>query len=575
VSEAVLARELGARGSRDAVAGADPTGATSLAAAAVIAAVPTWWAHRAAAVGLTGRWLDVTLAVDTKPPGDLLTGTADPAVTPTLDGHTLGRAYVEALDADVRARHGRHYTPADLAGRVWTSAREALGFGVRDKLLPGLVRDPAAGGGALLIPPLREHLAAVSRTDPGLALAGLAQYIEGIDTDPVAAWLASVVLAAEALPTLAAIPARRRRTIPALVRVGDGLAKQAPARAVLMNPPYGRVKLTPEDRERFSDVLHGHANIYGIFMGAGLASLDSKGVLSALVPTSFASGLYFSHLREVLVRDSTLRGMTFVANRNGVFSGVLQETCIATFSRSRARYSDIAVSNGSVQPIARVASPRTGGPWLLPRRADDAAVAAAAAAMPHTLASVGWKASTGPLVWNRRRVDLYARPGGTRLPVLWGADIAAGTVRRDATRDSLRYLAMTGDRDRAVMALRQPAILVQRTTAPEQTRRLVSADLNAEILTAWGGAVVVENHVNVLRPCVPAPLLDRATLARVLGTPTLDRVMRCLSGSVAVSAYELAALRLPDQKTLARWAGLDAEDLALAVAAAYRLGDEG
>lgn len=115
------------------------------------------------------------------------------------DGHALGRAYLEALDADVRARHGRHYTPSDLAQRVWASARTALGHGTRSKRLSGLVRDPAAGGGALLLPPLREHLAAVTRTDPGLALAGLSQHIEGIDTDPVAAWLASVVLAAEAL----------------------------------------------------------------------------------------------------------------------------------------------------------------------------------------------------------------------------------------------------------------------------------------------------------------------------------------------------------------------------------------
>jgi len=515
-------------------------------------------------------WLDVTAAVDAAPPDGLLDGPADAHITSALDGHALGRAYVEALDPEVRARHGRHYTPADLAARVWDSTRVALGLGVRGQRLPGLVRDPAAGGGALLIPPLREHINAVARVDPALAIAGLAQVIEGIDTDPVATWLASVVLVAEVLPVVAEMPARLRRPLPALVRVGDGLAEHRLARAVVMNPPYGRVKLSPEDRERYAGLLHGHANIYGIFMGAALASLEAKGVMSVLVPTSFASGLYFSRLRKALVRDSTLRGMTFVASRDGVFSGVLQETCIATFSRTRATYTHVATSNGAVHSVARVAAPRTDGPWLLPRRADDAPVAAAAAAMPSTLASIGWRASTGPLVWNRRKDDLHARPGHHRLPVLWGGDIATGQVVRDSARNRHRYLTIASDRDRTVMALEGPAVLVQRTTAPEQRRRLVVADLTPEVLAQWGGLVVIENHVNVLRPAVAEPLLDRATLARVLATPTLDRVMRSLTGSVAVSAYELAALRLPSASVLATWVDLHDDALDAAVADAYR-----
>jgi len=124
------------------------------------------------------------------------------------------------------------------------------------------------------------------------------------------------------------------------------------------------------------------------------------------------------------------------------------------------------------------------------------------------------------------------------------------------------------------MVLAAPAVLVQRTTAPEQTRRLVVADLSLEALATWGGEVVVENHVNVLRPTIDKPLLDRATLARGLATPTLDRVMRPPAGSVAVSAYELAALPLPRTSVMASWRELTGEDLDDAVAAAYRADGE-
>ncbi|WP_188037077.1 Eco57I restriction-modification methylase domain-containing protein [Actinotalea sp. JY-7885] len=562
-----LARDLGARGSRSALAGADPTVGVSSAAAAILAAVPAWWAHRARSAGLDGDWLDVSWAVEAAVPA---VQQATPLVGfAALSGSALGRAYVEALDPAVRARHGRHYTPDDLAGRLWDATRRTLGFGVRSQPMPGLVRDPAAGGGALLIPALREHLAATARANPAMSLAGLTQAVHGIDTDPAAAWLASVVLAAECLPTIAEIPARLRHPVPQLVHVGDGLAPASLARVALMNPPYGRVKLSVADRNRWDSVLLGHANLYALFMAHGAESLERDGVLAALVPTSWTSGLYFSRLRELLGSDLTLRSVTFVESRGGVFSGVLQETCLAVFSKRKARYTNIALSNGAVHPVARVPAPRGSGPWLLPRRGSDAPVAAAAASMPLTLARAGWRVSTGPLVWNRRKDDLHARTGKGRAPILWGADIATGAVRRDRTRNQQRYLKIRDAADRRTMVLDTPAVLVQRTTAPEQTRRLVVADLPPEVLATWGGEIIVENHVNVLRPVDPEPMINRATLARVLATTTLDRVMRSLSGSVAVSAFELSALPLPDAATLRGWCDLEGEALERAVARAY------
>jgi len=124
------------------------------------------------------------------------------------------------------------------------------------------------------------------------------------------------------------------------------------------------------------------------------------------------------------------------------------------------------------------------------------------------------------------------------------------------------------------MLLDQPAVLVQRTTAPEQSRRVVCVELTARLLREWGGAVVVENHVNVLRPSVDDPLLAPATLVAVLQTHTIDRLTRCISGSVALSAYELESLPLPNAKTLAAWEVLRGNELERAVASAYKPGSQ-
>jgi adenine-specific DNA-methyltransferase len=338
-----------------------------------------------------------------------------------------------------------------------------------------------------------------------------------------------------------------------------------------MNPPYGRVRLDEEERARWDRYLYGHANLYSLFLAAGLESLDEEGVLAGIVPTSFLAGRYFTALRAELARQAPLQEMTFIEERSGVFAGVLQETCLATFTRRKIRRTSIASANGRVVPVAKVTTPRGSQPWLLPRRSGDAHVADAAKAMPLTLGGAGWRVSTGPLVWNRRRPDLSSRRSKKSAPVVWAADLDGGRLHRDKVRDGLRWLHLRGS-DASVVLLQEPALLVQRTTAPEQHRRVVCVELTSELLDEWGGSVVVENHVNVIRPRGDdPPVVSRSTLAALLSTKTIDRLMRCISGSVALSAYELESLPLPDSATLEEWELLRSDDFEDAVACAYRL----
>jgi adenine-specific DNA-methyltransferase len=566
VASSPFARPLGPRGSRLPVGHADPAGDPGDAARSVLAGVPAWWETRAVAAGLSGKWADIECALEgLEPPPE----EAVPTELTGLTSYELGASYVASLSDGVRSRHGRHYTPQELAEHLWLMARRGLRQRRPGLPLPGLVRDPACGGGALLLPALRQHLAAQAQADPRLTIAGLPALIEGTDADPAAVWITNVVLAAELLPFVARVPAARRRPLPLLAHVADGLEPPSRhARVVVMNPPYGRVRLGTEERERWQRYLYGHANLYSLFLGAGLESLDEDGVLAALVPTSFLAGRYFTLLRSELAEQAPLRELTFVEERGGVFAGVLQETCLATFTKRRVRRSEIASANGRVNPVAKVDSPRGSDPWVLPRRADDAHVAAAAAAMPLTLAAAGWRVSTGPLVWNRRRGDLHAAPSVHSARIIWAADLDGGSLHQDPSRDQMRWLALR-TRDDEVMLLDEPVILVQRTTATEQRRRVVCVELTKRALKEWGGCVVVENHVNVLRPAAVEPLITRTTLAAVLSTRTMDRLTRCISGSVALSAYELESLPLPDASTLAEWEALRGEALERAVARAY------
>ena len=92
-------------------------------------------------------------------------------------------------------------------------------------------------------------------------------------------------------------------------------------------------------------------------------------------------------------------------------------------------------------------------------------------------------------------------------------------------------------------------MLLQRTTAKEQSRRLISAVLPGDFITKHGG-VVVENHINMLRPIVDSPVVSADVLSAFINSDAADRAFRCVSGSVAVSAYELESLPLPDPARL-------------------------
>ena len=523
-------------------------------AVAVLATVPAWWARRAAEAGLDGACLDVEQAVAARPPADLALHPAQPW-RDLLDAtpEQLGDAYVTALDPAVRAHTGRHYTPPALATALWEQAQASAGGRI-----DGLVFDPACGAGALLLPPLRRWLSGCTQWEAVHTAVG------GCDLDEAAVWLGNVALASVLLPWWAQLPAAQRRPLPALLRVGDGLAlREAPAAAVLMNPPYGRIRLDDHERMRWSHAVYGHANRYALFLAAAAAQLRPGGVLAALVPAGWLGGAYFQRLRAHLAAEAPLDRVSYVRERTDVFStGVLQETVLASFVRGAApreiRCATVA-GNGQLTRagIGSACPPaRPDLPWPLPREASDVPLVRRAALLPARLPDYGWKVSTGPLVWNRARDRISAHRRAGSVAIVWAADLEGGTPRWAPIRQPQRWLALRPGDDRALV-LDRPAVLVQRTTAPEQPRRLLAAEFDAGCLARWGGRVVVENHVNVLTCHDPHSPLATRLLMLLLRSAAFDRLYRCLTGSVAVSAYELSAMPLPEPATLLDWTGHD------------------
>lgn len=466
-------------------------------------------------------------------------------------GYLIGSLYTVMLPDVQRSAMGAYYTPPPLVNRLLDMAEQA-GF----DFSTGSAIDPACGGGAILAPLALRMVAHANGADPAWTLRQLDVRLKGTDIDPFAAWMAQVIVEAAILPLC--VSARRR--LADVVTVADALrsAEASSFDLVIGNPPYGRVTLDEPMRNSYGRSLFGHANLYGLFTDLALRLAKPGGVIAYLTPTSFLGGQYFKALRRLVTAEATAVGFDFVSDREGVFDNVLQETMLATYVcdiRDVAAEVSALIPQGlnaaRVEKLGSVKVGTSGDPWLLPRTKEDAAILSAMESMPTRLAGLGYAVSTGPLVWNRHRTQLRTERNVHTLPLIWAESVTSnGFAFKADRRGHVPYFAP--EHSQPHLITKTTCVLVQRTTSKEQGRRLVVAVLPQEFLDSNGGAVV-ENHLNMVY--APSASLARVTpmmIATLLGTEALDRVFRCISGSVAVSAYELNALPLPDVAQMCR-----------------------
>lgn len=484
--------------------------------------------------------------------------------------YQLSATYTALLPTALRSSWGAYYTPSALTSRLLDLAAEA-GTDWRT----ARVLDPACGGGAFLLPVALRMRAALPDIAPTILIRHLAAHLRGFDIDPFAAWLTQAWLEIAFAKELRAAKTK----FPAVVTVCDSLDQMPEGDGydlVVGNPPYGRVTLTPAQRQVYRRGLYGHANLYGVFTDLALRWTRPAGVVAYVTPTSFLAGEYFKALRGLLAAEAPPLAIDFIDTRKGVFEDVQQEAALTTYRRRGEAdvvevhfLSVIAPTTAQVTQAGRFELPATrSDPWIVPREPQAQTLVDRLAAMPTRLVDWGYRVSTGPLVWNRYKDQLSPTPGAGALPLVWAEAVTADgrfLFRADKRNHEPYFRPRPGDEWLQVSA---PCVLLQRTTSKEQPRRLIAAELPAEFVRQHR-AVVVENHLNMVRPLVDKPRVSPAALAAILNSAVVDRAFRCISGSVAVSAFELEALPLPSVNEMRR-----IETLAGQAASATRIDSE-
>ncbi|MBX3671019.1 MAG: SAM-dependent DNA methyltransferase [Rhodocyclaceae bacterium] len=517
-------------------------------------------------------------------------GTGLAHTTPMEAVYLLGCIYTSALPSDFRATHGVFYTPPEIVRHTLDMAERA-GIDWRH----ARCLDPSAGGGAFLVEMIWRIRDALAGTDPAIILRQLATRVRGYDLDPFGAWLAQTA-AHFAVHDLEIAVGRR---LPAIVHVRDSLDLRPEDCGVFdlvsSNVPFGRVTLPPERRAIYARSTYGHANLYGLFTDAGLRYAKGRGVIAYVMPTSMLSGLYYQALRVLLAKEAPPHEITFVTERSGIFEDALQETMLAAYRKGRrtrigtVRFVTIDArgplassdSNGegtiTIAGSFSLPADRT-APWLLPRTTDQADLAARLRGMKFRLASYGYGVSTGPLVWNRHKRQFRSKREAGVLPVIWAEAVTSDgrfIWRADKRNHELWFAPVPRKDDWLIVD--HACVLLQRTTAKEQNRRLIAAVLPESFIAKHGG-VIIENHLNMIRAAAGKPAVPPAVIAAILNSRAADAAFRCISGSVAVSAFELEAMPLPSPATMRKIARLlerrtSAATIERAIATAYGIVD--
>lgn len=477
--------------------------------------------------------------------------------------YAVSSAYALLIGTERRKALSAYFTPPELASAVLDAASGFID-GVKDPA----VLDPACGGGSFLTPVAR-HLIDLRRrqgTSAQDACRSVLGQMRGIEIDAGLATLSQMLLRRMLFREYGFA----RRGPLGVVKRGNALSVSLQRKfdLVIGNPPYGKVRDRLEKKILQASGranLGGHTNLYSLFLLRGLNWVKPGGGLVFVLPTSFVAGPYFAGLRHEVFCRAVVQRIDLHEQRENLFLGAVQDICLLVLQRREEGDDGTAetshpyelgyIDADGVRNRCGTGLARSGGePWTLPVAREVRAFARRAAS-PYsgagnafTLSDYGYRVRVGKVVPTRERERLHTNRKKGDMPLLWASSIRPdGSFDFEAARrlgNALWYSPPT--EGNIAYATTGPAVIVQRTSNRDQTRRLNAAMVPKRFRDEYAGGFVAENHVIVIETMADRPALPPSMLVKVLNAGVTNERFSAVSGSFSVSAKLLQRLALPD-----------------------------
>lgn len=468
----------------------------------------------------------------------------------------LSSAFASWIPGAQRQENAMFFTPPRLAERIIDNL---LAHGA--SLEGQRWHDPAGGGGAFLTPlALRMARYGLARGWRREVIAShVCESLSATELDPVLACLSAEFVKIALCESLG--PWNDVDKLAPQVIAANSLKSPTVQRDVIVcNPPYRKLKAEElaAFEPFFGSVIAGQSNLYGLFMAQCIELARPGGLIGLLTPTSFQSGHHFEKLRRHLLKSAELRQIDFIHERFGVFLDVEQNATATVFRRRNQGTGFLTeptavtrIERGEVEYIGEAAL-HSSGPWLFPRRSDDAQLLACASRSGGRLGNYGYLVKVGGYVAYRDLRKTLKAPSSTNaervFPLLCSGDLRRGRTIKHGTHHSKRGLPLFVKNSVASprQSVENPCAAIQRLTSADQPHRIVASVVPRKFVDDWGG-VIAENHVLlILEAPAQAVKLAPRLLVQLLNSEPIDRVFRALSGVSNVSTFELNNLPLPE-----------------------------
>lgn len=336
----------------------------------------------------------------------------------------------------------------------------------------------------------------------------------------------------------------------------------------ILNPPYKKINNGSAHRAALRRVGIETVNLYSAFVALAVIQSMPGGQIVAIIPRSFCNGPYYRPFRNFILKHTAIRHIHLFNSRNKAFKDdeVLQENVIIHLERDGQQgpvkittstddsFTDLMAHE---HPFDRIIFPNDPERFIhVPTSLDKNAIELSPA-VNYTLADLGIKISTGPIVDFRLKEHLRHMPEEGAVPLIYPGHLnIAGTAwpipnlkkpnaiqRNDATE---KWLYPNGF-----------YCVVRRFSSKEEKRRVMASVIEP---STFGDHTVLgfENHINLFHENKQGlPELLARGLAVYLNTSAVDESFRRFNGHTQVNATDLKLMKYPNREALielGRWA---------------------
>ena len=329
----------------------------------------------------------------------------------------------------------------------------------------------------------------------------------------------------------------------------------------ILNPPYKKINSGSLHRKALRSIGIETVNLYSAFVALAVTLAAHGGQIVAIIPRSFCNGPYYRPFRDFILARTAIKHMHLFESRKKAFKDddVLQENIILRLERG-GHQGPVTVSTSTddcfadlvthAHPFNRIVFPDDPERFIhVPASMQKSAIELSAG-VTHTLADLGMKVSTGPVVDFRLREHLRDMPEPGTVPLLY-----PGHFHRNGTEwpkpGAKKPNAILYNADTAKWLYPNGFYcVVRRFSAKEERRRIVASVVDPSVF-GTAARLGFENHLNLFHENKAGLPRSLATgLALFLNTTAVDEAFRRFNGHTQVNATDLKLMKYPSRKAL-------------------------